>query len=628
MGVQINFETPLFYKRGKSTNENNIGGDYCCKFPFVSPACGGKNFAISLLVTAYDGAPTELLYYISPEDSLVNRNTPNKNTGKLLGTTTNNITTFGGTHDYTFMPNTQYYVFVYSKSQEVLSIGEITSTNGAGTITIEGETVSQVYGGNGVLGQNHTLQINQLYDGYSYRAILSNKNEEREAISFSYGADQLIWTPPIKWAICSTDSNKVEVNVVLENYYGEELVGQTTSVLYFKIPNSVRHNINFSIVQAEQQNYNFFIQNVTPVALSIDILGNEGYGATIVEKVINCGEKLYRGENPEFVLPNAGTNTVSGYVRDSRGRIYNFNLDEVEAEEYTFPSLNISSIYRYNEVEGFSDPEGTSAQVYYSCNYTNLKNIKNEPAITFYIEDIETGNVNTWQNNTNTRAMQIGDSCIIPDIALDKTYKIYARITDLFSTQSSNSVYLNSNAPTLEIIKTAKSIGIFHSANKARAIVSGVPIKLAVEPTEDDEVITKSYLDNKSYSLTKELSTSGWVDNTYTVEIENLQAKDIVIISPAASRENRREYGACNVFCSEQYDGELIFECDREPGRPLTVNIFIYKHTERIEILFPDFEYRDNNNGTYTLTGWKGTYKGNVSRRLIIEADNSSSIFL
>lgn len=34
-----------------------------------------------------------------------------------------------------------------------------------------------------------------------------------------------------------------------------------------------------------------------------------------------------------------------------------------------------------------------------------------------------------------------------------------------------------------------------------------------------------------------------------------------------------------------------------------------------------DFEYTDNGNGTYTITGWKGTYNGTASTICVIPDD-------
>ena len=37
-----------------------------------------------------------------------------------------------------------------------------------------------------------------------------------------------------------------------------------------------------------------------------------------------------------------------------------------------------------------------------------------------------------------------------------------------------------------------------------------------------------------------------------------------------------------------------------------------------MEQALADFEYTDNGNGTYTITGWRGTYNGQSSNKCII----------
>ena len=47
-------------------------------------------------------------------------------------------------------------------------------------------------------------------------------------------------------------------------------------------------------------------------------------------------------------------------------------------------------------------------------------------------------------------------------------------------------------------------------------------------------------------------------------------------------------------------------------------NIVIFEKEPFDPAILQDFEYTNNKNGTYTLTGWKGTYTGVTSTECII----------
>ena len=60
---------------------------------------------------------------------------------------------------------------------------------------------------------------------------------------------------------------------------------------------------------------------------------------------------------------------------------------------------------------------------------------------------------------------------------------------------------------------------------------------------------------------------------------------------------------------------EIIYT---EAGNTMTATVPITVSAFDPEVILVDFEYTDNGDGTYTITGWKGTYNGEASTEIII----------
>lgn len=629
---QINLKNiiPVFYENGvESLNtyigrfySNNSVYNYTCKFTFISPETGGSSFKFSWQPEEVNKLTGDYFYYITTKDNLINRNIPHKNTGKLISQQLDEVYTFSAEKEYNFMPNTVYFLYIYTINENLVTFGSVDASTNFAFIDINGEVISKIYGSNGTLGQPHLLQLNKILDNYQYEVVLKCYQEEI-ILSIPAGQEKIEWVPPISWAAFQINNNKLEVTATLKNYSNGALVGEFDYILFFKIPDSVRQQVNFLIAKVQEE-HDFIIQNQTQLQIIPQFEGDSGFGAVITEYVFQCGDSYYRGENPIFVLPFAGQNRIIGYASDSRGRIYNFDLTE-EALEYSPPSVEITSIYRC-DADGYSDFTGENVQISYNYAISSLNNT-NTAFLEFYILDLEDNITRIYQVESQQEKVIIeSNNQIIEGFDVTKRYKIYAKITDIFSSGISNSIYISNNEPVVDIRKNTKSIGLFHRASKAGAIISGVPIKLTQEPMEDDEVITKGFLENKIRPMTVELSNLNWKENKQIVDIENLSSTDIVIISPTPVRANLKEYISCNVICMDQLKNQLVFECDIQPSIPVSVNIYIYSYVLRVDTMFIDFEYIINDDGTYTLTEWKHTLNGELSNRMIIPTNELITI--
>lgn len=86
---------------------------------------------------------------------------------------------------------------------------------------------------------------------------------------------------------------------------------------------------------------------------------------------------------------------------------------------------------------------------------------------------------------------------------------------------------------------------------------------------------TYSPLDHTHTSTTTAtLTTSGWSNNTKTVNVSGVTASNTVVVSPAPSSVS--DYAAAGIYCSAQASGTLTFTCTTVPSAAITVNVLIF----------------------------------------------------
>ena len=82
---------------------------------------------------------------------------------------------------------------------------------------------------------------------------------------------------------------------------------------------------------------------------------------------------------------------------------------------------------------------------------------------------------------------------------------------------------------------------------------------------------TASSTSRKEVSVT--LSASGWIDNQQTISVDGVTAASTIIASGDDGSEP--EYSTCEVYCSGQGNGELIFSCTYLPMEDVVANVLI-----------------------------------------------------
>lgn len=105
--------------------------------------------------------------------------------------------------------------------------------------------------------------------------------------------------------------------------------------------------------------------------------------------------------------------------------------------------------------------------------------------------------------------------------------------------------------------------------------MNGQEIKGLNAPTSDDEAVNWGSVKDlgKVSSVAVTLAAGGWVNNLQTVSVGGLTADAAVIVS--ADPRNHAAYVEAGVYCYEQGDGTLTFQCKDIPAISLSVSVII-----------------------------------------------------
>lgn len=114
------------------------------------------------------------------------------------------------------------------------------------------------------------------------------------------------------------------------------------------------------------------------------------------------------------------------------------------------------------------------------------------------------------------------------------------------------------------------------------------------------KLATEEYVDNAAVSIDATLTIEGAAADAKAVGDAINAPKDYILLTDQVSGKKYRIY---------MRDGNLVSEREFDPTTDLV-----------------DFEYADNDDGTYTITSWKGTCNGQPSTEMIIP--NNSAIIL
>lgn len=189
--------------------------------------------------------------------------------------------------------------------------------------------------------------------------------------------DNCSWKIPLDFANNVPNATSSWGTIYVDTHNGSKLIGTKSVTFTAAVPSTMApsiSSINLSDATGLSNTYGGYIKTKSKAKISINASGS--YSSTISSYSISVNGTTYNSQTVTTdVLKNAGTNTISVTVRDSRGRTTK-SSKSFNVLDYNAPVLSEFSNNRCNEDGTINDNgENIKTTVTWSSNSLNSKNI-------------------------------------------------------------------------------------------------------------------------------------------------------------------------------------------------------------------------------------------------------------
>lgn len=189
--------------------------------------------------------------------------------------------------------------------------------------------------------------------------------------------DNCSWKIPLDFANNVPNATSSWGTIYVDTHNGSKLIGTKSVTFTATVPSTMApsiSSINLSDATGLSNTYGGYIKTKSKAKISINASGS--YSSTISSYSISVNGTTYNSQTVTTdVLKNAGTNTISVTVRDSRGRTTK-SSKSFNVLDYNAPVLSEFSNNRCNEDGTINDNgENIKTTVTWSSNSLNSKNI-------------------------------------------------------------------------------------------------------------------------------------------------------------------------------------------------------------------------------------------------------------
>ena len=265
------------------------------------------------------------------------------------------------------------------------------------------------------------------------------------------------FTPPITWASNNTTGTSVSVVFTLS---GTDLVNNlstntVTKTVTMAIPSSVKPSTSMALSDTTGylSKYGSYIRYKSKV--KVQLTNTLSYNSPISSYNIKANGVTYT-TNPVTtdILKTAGTNKITAYVTDKRGRSSNTVSKNITVLDYANPSVSFS-VRRCNE-DGTLNENGGYCKVTYSVSISSLSNKNSKTLKLSYKVSSESTTTNVTLPMTS---YSVTNQNYIFQASDDKSYNIALSATDDFITTTKSTV-----------LSTAYTLIHFNESGKGIAI--------------------------------------------------------------------------------------------------------------------------------------------------------------
>ena len=296
---------------------------------------------------------------------------------------------------------------------------------------------------------------------FKLEATCGNQTVTVNNKTYSFTGENVVqtinWTPPISWASQNTTGTRVTVVFKLKTSivgsHGNHLENSKTVSIF--IPTSVKPSTSMALSDTTGylSKYGSYIRYKSKV--KVQLTNTLSYNSPISSYNIKANGVTYT-TNPATtdVLRTAGTNKITAYVTDKRGRSSNTVSKNITVLDYANPSVSFS-VRRCNE-DGTLNENGGYCKVTYSVSISSLSNKNSKTLKLSYKVSSES---TTTDVTLSMPSYSVTNQNYIFQASDDKSYNVTLSATDDFITTTKSTV-----------LSTAYTLIHFNESGKGLAI--------------------------------------------------------------------------------------------------------------------------------------------------------------
>lgn len=319
-----------------------------------------------------------------------------------------------------------------------LSSGTITASGSKTLTTIPRMSTLSV--SNGTLGVKQTLTVSRKSSSISHTIVAKCGSFSSTICSKSTDTTP-DFTPPISWASNNTSGTSVSVTYTITSYYGSTNLGSYSYSKSCSIPSDIKPSCSISLSDPTGylETYGGYVKTKSKVQVITST--TTSYNSPIASYYISANGVTYSSSDitTDF-LKTSGSNVISAYVKDKRGRVSDTVTKSINVLEYNNPILTVVS--NRCDVDGTINEQGSYVKVLFNGKTTSLNDMNTSSYILKYKKSTEINYIEVplseYKNNHD-----VVDGYYIFEADTGSTYDVLLYLEDNFS-----SVNIKNTIPT------------------------------------------------------------------------------------------------------------------------------------------------------------------------------------
>lgn len=300
-----------------------------------------------------------------------------------------------------------------------------------------------------------TLNTNRASTSFTHTLV--GKIGSTTVLNVSGVGASYTWTPEESLAKYFTTTPSATIVTTCTTYNGSTAIGSKNVYLIVYVPDTMIPTCSLTVAEAASlpSGITGFIKGKSRLKVTVSASGVQG--STISGYSIKANGATYNATPATTeVLTTAGTNTITAFVRDSRGMASATASQNITVIDYTAPAISKLSAYRCtSDTDSMELDTGEYICAEFAGGITALSNQNGKALVVSYKKSSDT----TWTDLTvDLSDYEFTGSVIFP-ADTDSSYDVKFALTDSFST-STYTTTVSSGFTLINIPASGKGLAI------------------------------------------------------------------------------------------------------------------------------------------------------------------------